>query len=329
MPVFGPTRRIYIAANYQAAGCSSPAHVTGNCSCVDWSGGGDPNTASETCTFITHWDSPGVKTVTATPDCGDSQSKQVTIVEVASLLPDVGTEIDDGDDNPDTKSFVVCVAATGVVTVTATPNPSVSEENLPACWSLTGGNVQDKLHTEVDKTTAGVTTITCTCNTSSKTTKIYVYEAKLNLYAKGGLSYIPQLVTLGDFGHSWWKLEFSHPELIQPPSLRLFVDEDIGYWPAEGFPLYNPFAYVEGLVVVGDQGCTEWATGEWTLTLSELRYVLYYSMILRNAPGEFSAWYHNCTDEAVIAGEVAGVETIDASGNPTLPLVLFLYLLIH
>ena len=49
----------------------------------------------------------------------------VYVVEVASLLPDQGTEFDDCDGNPDTKSFSVCVAASGVVTVTATPNPSV------------------------------------------------------------------------------------------------------------------------------------------------------------------------------------------------------------
>ncbi|MFQ6035173.1 MAG: PKD domain-containing protein [Sedimentisphaerales bacterium] len=55
------------------------ASVTGSCSCVDWSGGGDPATASDTCTFITHWDSPGTKTVTATPDCGSSKSKNVNI----------------------------------------------------------------------------------------------------------------------------------------------------------------------------------------------------------------------------------------------------------
>ena len=57
------------------------ANVSGSCSCVDWSGGGDPCTASDTCTFTTHWDSPGTKTVTATPDCGSSKQKQVTIAE--------------------------------------------------------------------------------------------------------------------------------------------------------------------------------------------------------------------------------------------------------
>ena len=165
------------SVDYACVGCNVTftASVTGNCSCVNWSGGGgDPNTG---CTFITKWDTTGVKTVTATPACGDSaKQKQVTIVAVASLLPDEGTEIDDGDGDPNTTSYAVCIADTGVVTVTATPDPSVSEENLPACWTLTGGTGSGKLSRTVDKTTAGVTTITCSCNTSSKTTKIYVVE---------------------------------------------------------------------------------------------------------------------------------------------------------
>ena len=146
------------------------------CNCVQWSGGGDPATAEDTCSFTTSWDIPGEKTVTATTDCGGGDSKDVIVVEVESLLPDEGGEIDDGDDDPDTRSFVVCKADSGAVTVTATPNPGVAEEDLPGCWSLTGGTGTGKLSRTVDKTASGVTTITCTAGTSSKTTKVYVLE---------------------------------------------------------------------------------------------------------------------------------------------------------
>ena len=119
------------------------------------------------------------------PDCydkSDTFNRTVTVVEVASLLPDTGTEFDDGDGDSNTKSFAVCVG-TGVVTVTATPDPNVSEENLPGYgytwgWTLEGGTGTSLLSRTVDKTTAGVTTITCTCGSSSKTTKIYVVELK-------------------------------------------------------------------------------------------------------------------------------------------------------
>lgn len=103
----------------------------------------------------------------------------VYVVEVASLLPDQGTEFDDGDGNPDTKSFAVCVAASGVVTVTATPNPSVAETDLPACWTLTGGTGSGKLTRTVDKTTWGHTEITCSAGSSAKTTTIYVVKTQV------------------------------------------------------------------------------------------------------------------------------------------------------
>lgn len=90
------------------------AYVTGSCSCVDWSGGGDPATASDTCTFTTHWDSPGTKTVTATPDCGDgAKQKQVTIVEVDKVVK-AGTT----NEGP----LYVCLNST--VDLEAKPNPT-------------------------------------------------------------------------------------------------------------------------------------------------------------------------------------------------------------
>jgi hypothetical protein len=113
----------------------------------------------------------------------DSFSRTVTAVKVASLLPDVGTEIDDGDSNPNTKSFAVCVYP-GVVTVTATPNPNVPEQCLPGYgttwgWTLTGGIGTSWVTRTVDRATPGVTTITCTCGSSSKTTKIYIVKVEI------------------------------------------------------------------------------------------------------------------------------------------------------
>jgi len=112
-----------------------------------------------------------------------SFSRTVTVVKVASLLPDVGTEIDDGDGDPDTRSFAVCVCP-GVVTVTATPDPNVPEQCLPGYgytwgWTLTGGIGTSRLTRTVDRTTPGVTTITCVCGSSFKQTKIYVVKVEI------------------------------------------------------------------------------------------------------------------------------------------------------
>lgn len=70
-------------------------------------------------------------------DTAQSDDVIVTVVEVESLLPDEGEEIDDSDSDPDTKLYVVSIADTGVVTVT--PNPVVSEEDIANCRTLTGG----------------------------------------------------------------------------------------------------------------------------------------------------------------------------------------------
>jgi hypothetical protein len=155
--------------------------TTCSSNCMQWSGGSPPASATGTCSFTTSWDTAGVYPVAASTSCGAGDSNDVTVVEVESLLPNEGGEIDDGDGNPDTKSFVVCKADSGVVTVTATPNPGVAEPDLPSCWSLTGGTGTGKLSRTVDKTTSGVTTISCTAGTSSKTTKIYVVEGSVSL----------------------------------------------------------------------------------------------------------------------------------------------------
>jgi len=48
------------------------------CGCVHWSGGGDPASQDGGCVFNTRWDTPGIKTVTAST-CKNSKSMQVTI----------------------------------------------------------------------------------------------------------------------------------------------------------------------------------------------------------------------------------------------------------
>jgi hypothetical protein len=119
----------------------------------------------------------GITTITCTAG-SSSKENTIYVVEAHSLEPHVGTEIDDGDGNPDTRSYVVGVTDTGVVTITATPNPSLSAQNLPSDWSLTstGGTKIDNLTYTVDRTTPGVTTITATCGSSSQATTIYVVE---------------------------------------------------------------------------------------------------------------------------------------------------------
>ena len=151
-----------------------------------WSGSGTFDPATGTSSTFTPSSSAGSKTITITAsdspkynDTDVSDSISVIVVEVESLLPDEGTELDDGDGDPNTKLFVVCIvppSPPSTLTVTATPNPSVAEEDLPDCWTLTGGT--GKLTRTVDKTTAGTTVITCTAGSSSKTTTIYIFKVE-------------------------------------------------------------------------------------------------------------------------------------------------------
>lgn len=110
------------------------------------------------------------------------------VIEVKSLEPepDMGEEIDDGDEDPDTRTFVVAAAETGVVTVNATPNPDVADAMLlPDSWTLTGGSGAGKLSRTIDRTTPGIYTLTCTCGTSEKKTKVIVFKAELAFQTSG------------------------------------------------------------------------------------------------------------------------------------------------
>ncbi|MFA6734607.1 MAG: hypothetical protein WCS71_05895, partial [Sphaerochaetaceae bacterium] len=106
----------------------------------------------------------------------------VDVVEVASLEPAMGEEIDDEDEDPYTRTFVVAAAETGVVTINATPNPVVAKERLPNEWTLTGGDGDDKLFRTIDRTKPDIYELTCTCGTSEKKTKVIVFKADLEIY---------------------------------------------------------------------------------------------------------------------------------------------------
>ena len=165
---------------------------------VHWSApGGNPSTFFGYLSFLTCWDTPGIKTVTASI-CNSSNQKQVKSVEVASLLPDEGVEIDDGDGDPNTKSFVVGIVTLNTepnfLMVIATPNPYVSEEDLLLSddWTLSGGIGEEKLTRKVYKTMRGTTTISCYCAYSSwwncsKETNIHIVKVDLDIRGvKGG-----------------------------------------------------------------------------------------------------------------------------------------------
>ncbi|MCD6049808.1 MAG: hypothetical protein K0Q55_1211 [Verrucomicrobia bacterium] len=127
------------------------------------------NSGEGTITFFTKY-----KKVCEEGEAEVSVPATFKVVKVASLTPDKGDEVDDGDGNADTKMYVICAVTNGVCTVTAVSDPALAEADLPSCWSLTGGTGTGKLVRTVSLTAAGDTVITATAGTSSKAVTIRV-----------------------------------------------------------------------------------------------------------------------------------------------------------
>lgn len=101
-----------------------------------------------------------------------------TLLDVISLKPDKGQEIDDGDNNDDTKTYVVCFSSTAgdKVTLTATADPTTAEASLPNCWSLVGGTGSGKLNRTIDQTNPDKIILIAKSGTREKKTTIYVVK---------------------------------------------------------------------------------------------------------------------------------------------------------
>ena len=105
-----------------------------------------------------------------------ADSDSALVIGIASLTPDDGTEVDDGDNNPDTRRYFLFRADSGRVIVRAVPTPQVGEDDLPGSWSLEGGIGTSKLLRMVDRTVAGTTVITCYSGTAMKRVTLHVLD---------------------------------------------------------------------------------------------------------------------------------------------------------
>ena len=109
------------------------------------------------------------------------QSIQVIVVEVDALFPDSGFEIDDGDGDPDTRSFVVPVDPTpgSRVIMTAVPNPAVEPEALPPEWMMTGGRDLNRVQQVYRKDLPITWTFRALCGSSLKRTSLHLVHFAL------------------------------------------------------------------------------------------------------------------------------------------------------
>lgn len=227
----------------------------------------------------------------------------MTAVKAVSLAPSEGEWVDDGDENPDTDTYLLpvdCVIFAHWMSITASSCPYLNETNLPACWSMSGGvtapGSPGRLTRYIHTGDVGKHTITVVAGCSTKTVTIIVYKAEFGLYADEGDR------TLYDVGHSWWKFSLQPEEAkdyVHPPRIRMWIDE-AGYWPRTTI---NPITLnAEGVVNLGDQDHPATGSHVWTISFWKLCGGLNWVENLSDEPGTFNLLFNNCTTKAIELG---------------------------
>ena len=254
----------------------------------------------------------------------DDVEGNVYVLSVESILPDIGQEIDDGDGDDDTKVFVVSVTNTSDVTVTATLNPAIAETDLPSGWTIKGGTGSGKLQRTVSTASSSKTVFTFTCGgtDSGLKTTIYVYDAKLGLYADEGNE------EQDKYGHSWWTFTVDSDIEALIRSLHSDINDPkyfgtAGWWPntdsdeAKFDPIKGWCTSAPGLVRFGNQNHTATGSKVWDIGYDELLEALSYVQELETSGKDWTVLLDNCTDEAIIVGNEAGITTISYWGITT------------
>jgi hypothetical protein len=263
-------------------------------------------------TLTTRWTEPGTYKVAGrvnvtgedlTPDtiedCSASDEMTVTVLSVASLVPDnIEREVDDGDGNPDTRTFVVDVSATAgaLVIVTATPSPSLTEDRLPGCWTLDGGTGNGKLQRTIDRTMASKTVLVCQCGSSARTTTVFVVSCLWSALADD----------TDMIGHAWWHFDIEPDSAIDEVIGRInrdlvdYVDTDAGFYPLQTGDPSGPGNVRLGPQTIGGTPDVHpvtarhnWGIGQG-FRFANLMSGLSESRAFRLQPGEYHLFARNC-----------------------------------
>jgi hypothetical protein len=273
---------------------------------ADWPGGkpvwGGSLSGSGVATVSTNFSNSGYYAISA--ECGNTVNGQMCAVKVNSLLPDnIEQEIDDGDGNSDTRTFVVNMTtnAGDVVTVTATPAPIVTEASLPACWTLAAtegtANGAGKLVRTIDRTHPSKTVIQCSCG-NTKITTVYVVLC----------TYSALCDDTGLVGHGWWNLSIAPASAVPGVLNRLntrftpIINIDGGFWPARSHHVYDA-----GYILIGSQrGHMPTAWHVWPIPFHDLVYGLTDLSAWRGAYGNYAFDTRNCVWGTLRIGDDCG-----------------------
>lgn len=125
---------------------------------------------------------PGEYIVTAIPDEGYSSDAEadVTVYGLESLLPELEkvTEIDDGDNNDKTKSFMAPISDDDIVISAVLSPDDYDNESLPTGWEIEGGTFINNLQASLNARTYGKYEFTFDFDglDSGYTTTVYIYS---------------------------------------------------------------------------------------------------------------------------------------------------------
>lgn len=308
----------------------------------DWTNGIGDNTSFSFTNATVGWvgfDNISAMMTTNAPGCGvdvnwaanANSYHSYAFVAVDSISPDS----DDWVTNVPCDTYLIAYCPGSFVTVTAYSDPGMDDKFLPAGWSMTGGSATtnadgsaSRTKRLVDRGTVGSVTVTATSGCSSKSVKIIIYQAKIELDAQKG----SHLAHLFDFGHSWWNLT------IQPSDVYLFLpkftDPDTGLSVDLGTiqPYQGMGGFYDDTNLIGpgrvifanpqpDQSTTNGthtATGSYWWCVSFNNYVnsLMYVYNLATYPPEYRFASINCTTEAEAVGTAAGVQNVPPTIYP-------------
>jgi flagellar hook assembly protein FlgD len=167
------------AAINQNVGFTAVTNPIGYESGIAWSAPGAATTSGSGGSFTTHWGTAGIdKQVSATYN-GNSVYKYVTVVGLTDLTAADALEFDDGDSSTD-RSYIVPVASSGVVTVTATTNPTNADVSSLDSWEFSGGDAVSAKVRTVSKTAPGRFPLKCKCGSQEKNIAVYVVGVSIS-----------------------------------------------------------------------------------------------------------------------------------------------------
>lgn len=209
---------------------------------------------------------------------------------------------------------IVDWAPSGVVTVTATPNPNAPPNHLPECWNVSGGTEVSKTVHTVPKSEPGFYPIIASAGTTVKTQVVVVVKSEFTLFGRCGLPNSGG-ESSSFLGHVWWALQTQPAQassLVYPASGRDYVNRYVGYaCPTCVSGTSPPSCWGPGFVWLdNDNGYRIDAAHTWNITFAQLQSGANCSAQLAANPPDYNCLYNNCVVQAMALAQSTGISDV-------------------